>query len=225
MNLSALSKLVENLDVETVMLAVDRALSRGVSPMEIVYAVNEGLSKVGKLYEDGKYSIADLMMAGIIFEEVLDLPLMKFLDEADPSLSKEFILVGTILGDIHDIGKTIFSSLASAVGFKVIDLGVDVGSSTFLEAAIKYKPRIIAISTILTTCLPALGDTIELLKSSSDTKDSFILLGGIAVDSEICAKFGADCYARDAKAGIAECIRINKRISKLSWCYWIGIYE
>lgn len=132
MNLTALTEKVVELEDEMVTRIVERALDLGAAPMEIVNAVNDGLDKVGLLYERGEYSISDLMMAGVIFEDILNMEGMQFPASQQEEVFADTILLGTIEGDIHDIGKTIFHSLAVSVGFNVIDLGVDVPAKRFV---------------------------------------------------------------------------------------------
>lgn len=213
-NLSSLTDIVVRLDDEAVINTVNRALDLGSSPMEIVFAINEGLVKVGSLYEKGDYSISDLMMAGVIFEEVLKMPKMQLSSDYDQALSQETILLGTIEGDIHDIGKTIFYSLAVSVGFRVIDLGVDVEPEIFLSEAKIKKPNIIAISAILTNTVNAVQRTISLLKNDPETKDIHTILGGSMVNSNVALISGVDSFARNAKEGVAECMRLKKAFDK-----------
>ncbi len=214
-NLSSLTTMVVKLDDEAVIKTVERALNLGTSPMEIVFAINEGLEKVGHLYENGDYSISDLMMAGVIFEEVLNLPKMEFKTNLTRPLFQDTILLGTIEGDIHDIGKTIFHSLAVSVGFGVIDLGVDVSPEVFLSESKRHKPTIVAISAILTNTVDSVQQLTSLLKNDPETKAIFIILGGSMVNLDIATITGVDAYAKSAKEGVSECIRLKRTLAKL----------
>ncbi|MCC9296464.1 B12-binding domain-containing protein, partial [Clostridium sp. WLY-B-L2] len=129
-NLSELKKLiikyVEQLDEEKVINLADEALDKGMDPITLLETVNIGMEKVGKLYENKDYYIADLILSGLIFRNILELDKMKkyFLQNKDKGLGK--VVLGTVKGDIHDIGKDIFKGMLEANGFEVIDLGVDV---------------------------------------------------------------------------------------------------
>lgn len=210
MNLTALTKKVVELEDEMVTRIVERALDLGAAPMEIVNAVNDGLDKVGLLYERGEYSISDLMMAGVIFEDILNMEGMQFPASQQEEVFADTILLGTIEGDIHDIGKTIFHSLAVSVGFNVIDLGVDVPVERFVEEARRCHPSIIGISAVLTNTVGAIQRAIDLLKNDPATKDITTIIGGAMVNIDIAAISGADAFAKTAKDGVAECIRLKK---------------
>ncbi|WP_236035351.1 cobalamin B12-binding domain-containing protein, partial [Clostridium sp. HV4-5-A1G] len=127
-NLSELKKLiikyVEQLDEEKVINLADEALDKGMDPITLLETVNIGMEKVGKLYENKDYYIADLILSGLIFRNILELDKMKkyFLQNKDKGLGK--VVLGTVKGDIHDIGKDIFKGMLEANGFEVIDLGV-----------------------------------------------------------------------------------------------------
>lgn len=213
-NLSPLTAMIVKLDDEAVSKIVERALSLGASPMEVVFAINEGLDKVGHLYEAGEYSISDLMMAGVIFEEILNIPQMQFKTDPENKFLQDTILLGTIEGDIHDIGKTIFHSLAVSVGFNVIDLGVDVSPYLFLEEAKQQQPSIIGISAVLTNTFGAIQEAVTLLKNDPETKDIVIILGGSMVNLDIATISGVDSFAKNAKDGVTECIRLKRLLAK-----------
>ena len=210
MNLTALTEKVVELEDEMVTRIVERALDLGAAPMEIVNAVNDGLDKVGLLYERGEYSISDLMMAGVIFEDILNMEGMQFPASQQEEVFADTILLGTIEGDIHDIGKTIFHSLAVSVGFNVIDLGVDVPAKRFVEEARRCHPSIIGISAVLTNTVGAIQRAIDLIKSDTVTKDITTIIGGAMVNIDIAAISGADAFAKTAKDGVTECIRLKK---------------
>ena len=210
MNLTALTEKVVELEDEMVTRIVERALDLGAAPMEIVNAVNDGLDKVGLLYERGEYSISDLMMAGVIFEDILNMEGMQFPASQQEEVFADTILLGTIEGDIHDIGKTIFHSLAVSVGFNVIDLGVDVPAECFVEEARRCHPSIIGISAVLTNTVGAIQRAIDLLKNDPATKDITTIIGGAMVNIDIAAISGADAFAKTAKDGVTECIRLKK---------------
>lgn len=210
MDLTPLTKKVVELDDEMVTRIVERALDLGAPPMEIVNSVNDGLDKVGLLYESGEYSISDLMMAGVIFEDILNMEGMQFPTHQQEEIFADTILLGTIEGDIHDIGKTIFHSLAVSVGFNVIDLGVDVSADRFIQEAKKYHPSIIGISAVLTNTVGAIQRAIDLLKQDPETKEITTIIGGAMVNIDIAAISGADAFAKTAKDGVSECIRLKK---------------
>ncbi|WP_207876560.1 cobalamin B12-binding domain-containing protein, partial [Clostridium sp. HV4-5-A1G] len=127
-NLGELKKLIvkyiEQLDEEKAVNLTNKALNKGMDPITLVETVNMGMERVGKLYENKDYYIADLILSGLIFRKILELDKMKkyFLQNKDKGLGK--VVLGTVKGDIHDIGKDIFKGMLEANGFEVIDLGV-----------------------------------------------------------------------------------------------------
>lgn len=135
---------------------------------------------------------------------------MQFPASQQEEVFADTILLGTIEGDIHDIGKTIFHSLAVSVGFNVIDLGVDVPAERFVEEARRCHPSIIGISAVLTNTVGAIQRAIDLLKNDPATKDITTIIGGAMVNIDIAAISGADAFAKTAKDGVAECIRLKK---------------
>ncbi|MEG1432996.1 cobalamin B12-binding domain-containing protein [Eubacterium sp.] len=214
MDLKILIDKVVDLEYDDVLKIAVRALDLDIAPNEIIAAITLGLDKVGELYKSGEYSISDLMMAGIIFEDILGLDVMvermKFRGEGSMNLVSDVLLLGTIEGDIHDIGKTIFSSLAVSVGYHVIDLGTDVASESFLEAALEYQPNIIGISAVLSNTIPALKRTVELLKSNDKTKDCFTIIGGTIANAEVLEYTGADACTQSAREGVDLCMKQKK---------------
>ena len=119
-------ELVEQLDEEKVIKAAGEALNAGIDPLTLLQLVNEGMNRVGSLYESKDYFIADLIMAGIIFKEILKLDKMAAHFNSTSNRNRGKVVLGTVEGDIHDIGKDIFRGMLEANGFEVIDLGVDV---------------------------------------------------------------------------------------------------
>lgn len=138
------------------------------------------MNEVGLLYEKSEYYIADLIMSGIIYRKVLDL---KEMNMDNPYNNTEKILgniiIGTVEDDIHDIGKDIFISMAKAEGFMVYDLGVDVGSSIFLEKVLQIKPDIIGMSGTITNSIKHMKITVDLLERNFLCNDLKIIIGGL----------------------------------------------
>ncbi|MEG0376888.1 MAG: cobalamin-dependent protein [Eubacterium sp.] len=213
-DLKILIKKVVDLEYDDVLKIVRRALDLELSPNDIITAITQGLDRVGDLYKSGEYSISDLMMAGVIFEDILNLDIMvermKYHGEDSVDLVSDILLLGTIEGDIHDIGKTIFSSLAVSVGYRVIDLGTDVAPEAFLEAALKYQPQIIGISAVLTNTIPALKKTVTLLKENDQMVSGYIIIGGAVAGPEVVEYTGADTCTQSAREGVALCMKQKK---------------
>ena len=115
------------------------------------------------------------------------------------------MVLGTVAGDVHDIGKTIFSVTLESEGFRIIDLGIDVPNERFIEAVRDYKPDILSMSSLLTTTRPAMGDVIRSL-ISTDLRDKVrVIVGGHAVTSDFAKSIGADAYGSDCVDGLRKC--------------------
>jgi len=179
-------------------------LSQGVPASEIAEkAIRPGMTIVGKKYESGEYFLAELLYAGSLVTDLLKIlePAMKN-QRVTP---KGVIVLGTVRGDIHDIGKNIFKTLAEGSGFEVHDLGVDVDPASFIDETTKSKPTIVALSALLTTSLAEKKSTVHSLTVKSAETTPKIILGGNAVTKEFADEIGADAAALDAVEGIDLC--------------------
>lgn len=201
-----LSRLLADLKEHDVLAAVRGQISRGVNPMQILESCQRGMRVVGQLYEKGTYFISGLIIAGEIMREIgkLVLPLLASNIEQHDSGT---ILLGTVEGDIHFIGKDVFKVLARCHGFRVHDLGVNVPPGEFLSAARKTSPAIIGISCLLSSCFDALRNTISLLKEGLPDSAISFMVGGI-VDRKVGEYVGADHTVNDAMVGIRICKEI-----------------
>jgi corrinoid protein of di/trimethylamine methyltransferase len=207
--LKTLKEAVVNLDLESVAKASGEILSKGYSPIEAIKAMGEGLEVVGKKYEAKEYFLAELMMAGEAVKEAVKIlqPAMK----GTEIKTKGKVVIGTVRGDLHDIGKEIVVTLLSASGFDVKDLGADVASETFVEVARKEKPNIVAMSALLTTSMSEMESVVKALEKARLRKQVKVLIGGAPVDAQFAKRIGADSYAEDAIKGVQLC---NKWVTK-----------
>ncbi|MBC3889367.1 cobalamin-binding protein [Acetobacterium paludosum] len=193
---------VKDVNEKDILMLVDQAFATGYKPDQIIELLKKGMDCVGKEYETGNYFIADLMMSGIIFKEILSQERMQ------PSTSKKnqnyngTILIGTVKGDLHDIGKGLFSGLALSCGYNVIDLGVDVSPQTFVDQIIKLKPEILALSGVLHTAIKSMKNTVDLIEENGLRNQIKIIVGGNPLTQETFHFIGADAFSRDATEGI-----------------------
>jgi methylmalonyl-CoA mutase cobalamin-binding domain/chain len=201
-----LALLVANLEEDAVLELVQQRLDAGDDPLQIIDECNEGLREVGQRYEKGEYFIAGLIMSGEIFREVVEL-VHPLLEKQVDGNSSGRVLVGTVSGDIHDLGKNMFGMLLSCHGFDVIDLGVDVPPAEFAAKAVENRPDIVGLSGLITSSLEMMKETVLLLKAeAAKNKLAFpILIGGGMIDDQICRYVGADYWVKDAMAGVRLC--------------------
>lgn len=183
-------------------LVADRIKS-GDDPLNIIDDCQRGMRLVGERYEQGQYYIAGLIMAGEIFSQVMDKvhPLLK---ERVSEEKNGCILLGTVKGDIHDLGKNIVSILLRCHGFTVHDLGVDVSPVKFVEEFKKIQPDIVGLSGLLTASYDKMRETVSLLKNN----DVPIIIGGGQVNEQIARLVGTQYWCNDAVVGVRICQRL-----------------
>ncbi|AFM41749.1 putative cobalamin binding protein [Desulfosporosinus acidiphilus SJ4] len=201
----ALLRFVEQLDEENAIKLANEALLEGINPIYLLDVMNEGMRRVGKLYDSKDYYIADLIMAGLIFRQVLELEKMTefFHRTCDKKVGK--VVIGTVSGDIHDIGKDIFRHMLEAYGFVVIDLGVDVSREVFVKNVEKHKPDILALSGVLTSTVKEMREVVNSLKESGLRDKVKIIIGANHLTLDSFKYIGADSYATDASEGAKVC--------------------
>jgi methanogenic corrinoid protein MtbC1 len=200
-----LSSLLADLREEDVVVEVRRRLQEGEDPLHLVEEFQQGMRLVGERYEKGVYYISGLIMAGEIMHQLGDvvLPLLK---SSVSGKESGRILLGTVEGDIHYIGKDIVKVLLRCFGFTVHDLGVDMPPAEFLKKAKEMKPDIVGLSCLLTSSFEAMGSTVKLLRSELARQENrpAIIIGGI-VDQHVCRHVDADGWANDAMKGVRLC--------------------
>jgi methylmalonyl-CoA mutase cobalamin-binding domain/chain len=201
-----LIQLLADLEEDIVLNLVQERLMAGHDPLKILEDCNEGMKLVGQRYERGEYYIAGLIMSGEIFREVVEMIQPLMVKKTDQKSSGR-ILVGTVSGDIHDIGKNMVGMLLSCYGFTVIDLGVDVPPAEFAAKAVEFKPDVVGLSGLITASFEMMKQTISALRVESEKHNlSFpILIGGGMIDDQVCRYVGADYWLKDAMAGVRLC--------------------
>ncbi|AFA48347.1 cobalamin B12-binding domain-containing protein [Acetobacterium woodii] len=172
-----------------------------VEALEAVAACQSGMAIVGDLFEKGEYFVGDLIFAGELLTEAINV-LKPALGGGDSTVIGT-ILLGTVHGDLHDIGKNIFRSMSEAAGFEVVDLGIDVSSDVFVEKAKEFKPQIIGMSGVLTLAIDSMKETVDAVKAAGI--DAKIIIGGNPVTKEACEYVGADIFTTNAAEGVKLC--------------------
>jgi methanogenic corrinoid protein MtbC1 len=166
---------------------------------DAVNAISEGLEVVGQRFQQGEWFLTELVYAGEIARETMDLllPLM----ETASSGPLGTVVVGTVAGDLHDLGKSIFMNYARSAGFKLIDLGVDVPAEGFVSAVKEHHPLALGMSCLLTTTDSEIGKVIEGLKRQNVRDKVKVIIGGAALTEQFAENAGADAFAPDAVTG------------------------
>jgi len=179
---------------------------QGVPPLEIIQRLQEGMNIVGKRYEEKEYYLSELIMSAEIFKEAVAL-IGGDLSGASAASHGTFVM-GTIYGDIHDIGKNIVTTVMSCNGFKVVDLGVDVPTADYLRAIEEHKPQVVGISCLLTTAFDGMRECISAIEAAGLRKDLKILIGGGPCDQTTADYVGADAYCKTAQ----DCVEFSKKL-------------
>jgi len=204
-----LVKLLADLEEEPVLARVRQRVVAGDDPLKIIEECNAGMRQVGERYEQGQYSLSGLIMAGEIFREVMEI-VQPVLENRASKQASGRVLLGTVQGDIHDIGKDMVGMLLTCYGFTVIDLGVDVPPAEFVEQVSKLKPDIVGLSGVLTASHEMMRETVNLLhaKARPDGLSFPIVIGGGMIDDQICRYVGADYWVADAMGGVHLCQKL-----------------
>jgi methanogenic corrinoid protein MtbC1 len=174
----------------------------GSDPMEILEAGRKAMDIIGQRYEKGTYFLPELMLAGEMLTQITDIikPEMAKMPEVE-RLGK--VVMGTVEGDIHDIGKNIVSFMLDVNGFDVLDLGVDVSPQKFVEAIQDFEPQVVGLSGFLALAYDAMKETVEAIKTAGLRDGVKIMVGGGQVSDEVRKYTGADAYGKDAMAGVS----------------------
>jgi methanogenic corrinoid protein MtbC1 len=196
---------VGDLQEDMALALVRQRLAAGDDPLLIIEACQKGMRQVGLRYEQREYYLAGLIMAGEIFSQVMEL-LRPVVERQISDRASGCILLGTVKGDIHDLGKNIVNMLLSCHHFAVHDLGVDVSPTTFVEQAAQVRPDIVGLSGLLTSAYDAMRETITRLRGQG--YQGPIIIGGGQISEEVCQYVGADYWTTDGVAGIELCKRL-----------------
>ena len=181
----------------------EEALARGESPQSILAACQEAMRAVGERYQNGSYFLPELIMSGEMLKKIAVLVKSEFAAHAPAGERLGRVVLGTVRGDIHDIGKDIVGFLLDVNGFEVTNLGINVPEEKFVEAVKEHEPQVLALSGFLSVAFDTMKSTVEALQAAGLRQDLKIIIGGGQMD-ELVRKFtGADSYGDDAMAAVA----------------------
>ena len=200
--LAKLKKAVIEYNVEAAASWARKALEEGIDPLEALAALTKGIKQVGDGYGRGELWLPDLIGAAEAMSSAMPIIEEEIKSRGMKRETAGVIIIGTVKGDIHDIGKNIVATLLTIDGFDVIDLGVDVAADKFIEAIIKYKPSILAMSALLTMTAPEQRKVIDALKKEGIRDKVTVLIGGAAITQEFADDIGADGYDPTAAGAV-----------------------
>jgi methylmalonyl-CoA mutase cobalamin-binding domain/chain len=197
--LSGLNNAVIEGDEEKAADFASQAIAAEIGPMEIIKGgINPAMEAIGAAFEAGDAFLPELILAGDAARAALDL-IIPTISEEDFEGARGTVVIGTIFGDAHDIGKNIVGAILAAHGIKVIDLGINVPARQYIETAVSEDADIIAISSLITTSLPYHRELINTLQDRGERDKFFVIVGGGPVTADWAAEIGADGYGREAQ--------------------------
>ncbi len=189
-------------EAESIALVKER-VQKGEDPMKILDDARAAMETVGKRFETCEYFIPDLMMAGEILRQISEI--VKPLVPAGGGKKFGKVMIGTVAGDIHNIGKDIVTFMLDVSGFEVLDLGIDVPVEVFVEKAKAFQPQVIGLSGLLTLAFDSMKQTVEALEKAGLRDKVKIMVGGGQIDEEVKKHAKADAYGKDAMAAVTLC--------------------
>jgi methanogenic corrinoid protein MtbC1 len=192
--------LIEMQEAEAIRIAKE-LVAKGTDPMKILDACSKAMEGVGSRFEKGEYFLPHLMMAGEMLREISTMvkPLIK---QEKSSGGQGKYLIGTVKGDIHDIGKNIVTFLLDANGIEVKDIGIDQPPEKFVEGIKEFQPQIVGMSGLLTLAFDSMKETVQAIKDAGLRDKVRIMIGGGQCSEQVKEYAGADAYAPDAIAGV-----------------------
>ena len=202
MDFEKLTELIIDLEVDDIADAVKEALNKdGKDPFEVLNALTKGMDEVGRRYEEKEYYLTELVLAGETIKEAFEI-LKPALAAADTSSQKIKIILATVKGDNHDIGKNILGSLLLSSGFELHDLGMDVDAETIVNKVKETGAKVVALSSLLTMTVEEIKVVHEALQAAGLRDKVKMIVGGAPLDMELAKKLGADDFANDAVDGV-----------------------
>ncbi len=205
---SLIHAMVEMQEAEALQRA-KQLLDERTDPMKILNACSTAMEAVGKRFEKGEYFLPNLMMAGEMMKQISEM-LKPLLKEEKTDAGRGKVLIGTVEGDIHDIGKNIVTFLLEANGFEVRDIGIDQSPQKFVEAIRDFQPDVVGMSGLLTLAFKSMKKTVQAIEGAGLREEIRIMIGGGQVTERVKDYTGADAYGPDALVGL----RLTKQ--------WIG---
>ena len=196
-----LAKLLSDLKEQEALEFVEKALEKGVDPAQLLGEAKDGMNVVGQRFGSGEYFIPDLVFSGEILKGIVK--------KIEPHLKKEKeserlgkVVIGTVAGDIHDIGKDLVVFMLDVNGFEVVDLGVDVPAPKFVDTIKETGSKIVGLSGFLTLAFESMKDTVDAIKEAGLRDRVKIMIGGGQIEEQVMGFTGADAYGKDAMEAV-----------------------
>ncbi|MDR5708926.1 MAG: cobalamin-dependent protein [Armatimonadota bacterium] len=205
-----LAEAIAQLREQEAVQAARELLEGGASPTEIFEACRQGVEVIGQQYEKGLCFLPELLLAGEILTQISRMVRERYPTEAEARPAEAKVVLGTVQGDIHDIGKNMVAFLLEANGFQVVDLGVDVPPETFVESVKREQAKVVGMSCLLTVGHQSMKRTVQALADAGVREGVRIMIGGAATNEQVRSYVGADAWGQNA----ADAIRLARE--------WLG---
>jgi methanogenic corrinoid protein MtbC1 len=193
--------LISELKQKEAIEVTEQRLKSGENPLKILEDGKKAMQIVGKRFSEGTYFIPDLVYSGKILEQVAE-RVKPGLAQAPSTSKRGKIVLGTVAGDLHDIGKNLVTFMLDVNGFEVYDLGIDIKPQVFIDKIIEVQPQIVGMSGFLTSVFQAMKDTVDAITAAGLRNEVKIMIGGGVMDEEVRKFSGADAYGADAMAAV-----------------------
>ena len=202
-----LNNAIVELREEDALRIVKEMIQSGENPSNIVETCKDAMVQIGELFASKEYFLSELVMSGEIFKEIMNFLEPKLQNITDNTKIIGKIVIGTVKGDIHDLGKNIAIGMLKGNGFEVYDLGVDVPPEKFIEKVKELKPDILGMSCVILIGWNSLKDTVNALKKAGLRNKVKVILGGGGISEDVAKFAGADAFITDAIKGVEICKR------------------
>lgn len=199
-DLSQLTTAITEGKLEIAVATTQSAIGDSISPMEVMNAMVSGMEVIGQRFEEGKAFVPNLLMAARAMKGALEL-LRPLLNESGAQ-PKGKVIIGTVKGDLHDIGKNIVASMLEGAGFEIINLGVDISAEKFVDVVRNEDANLLALSALLTTTMNNMKGVIEALDAAGLRHKVKIMVGGAPISQAFCDQIGADGYSSNGNAAV-----------------------
>ena len=200
--MNALIEAITDMREEDAVRTANEMLDQGTSPVEVLDSCREAMTVIGQRFEAGDCFVPELILAGEILRQISDVLKPKLTQTAEAKKLGR-VVIGTVEGDIHDIGKDIVNFMLDVNGFQVTDLGVDVPIATFVEKIKELQPPVVALSGFLTLAYTSMKDTVDAIVAAGLRDKVKIMVGGGTIDQQVCDYVKADAFGKDAMSAVA----------------------
>ena len=189
-----------DLDIDAIASATQQEIDAGTDPQTIMKALTDGMNEVGNRYEQGEYFLTELVLAGETMKE--SFTILKPHLTVEEAGERKPVIIATVKGDNHDIGKNILGTMLMSAGFEVIDLGIDVSKETIVDTVKEHNVKVVALSCLLTMTINEISQVNNALKEAGLRDKVKLVVGGAPLSLELAKELGADDYGADAIDGV-----------------------